>query len=105
MFRFREGNGRLGHPFKNKKLIPVHWPSGLKRDDWIFFFTFLKKVFFFLIVSVYPSQLKMKMKNEKKSRPTDWLFCEESGEQETIFHLRVALYKSGSIFVTSLCFD
>ena len=35
-------------PTLNKKWFPVHWPGGLKRAGWNFFFVILEKKFFFL---------------------------------------------------------
>ena len=43
----------LRHPL-NKKLFPVHRPSGLKRADWDFFsMIFEKKVFFLILVGTF----------------------------------------------------
>ena len=44
-------------PPLNKKLCPVHLPSGLKRADWKIFFIFFEKQFFFSYKDfVYSSQ-------------------------------------------------
>ena len=42
-------------PPLNKKLFPVHHPSGLKRAGWHFFFMFFEKSVFSSNFSVYPS--------------------------------------------------
>ena len=82
-------HGRPGwwpRPPLNKKWFPIHFPSGLKRADWNFFFMIFENSFFPL------NFLKNeKMKKIKIFRPPDWLFFPPPDGQETIYHLRVAL--------------
>ena len=56
---------KLMRPPLNKKLCPVHRPSGLKRADWIFFSHIFQNVFFLLPLLynlVYKNEIRKKKK-------------------------------------------
>ena len=96
----------LFRPPLNKKLFPVHRPSGLKRANWnsFSFFSYFPSPNFFYLVNM---TLKMyilvyeKMNLGNKSL-WSWPFLRPLGRQETIFYLRVALGTQKSLlFVKS----
>ena len=61
-------------PPLNKKVFPVHRPSGLKRANWkIFFIFFEKKVS--SKHSVYPSQYKLKIGKKNPDLMAGFFLC------------------------------
>ena len=86
-------------PALNKKLFPVHRPSGLKRADWNFFLLILK-IFLFVFLH-FPLYILVHKKRNwggggggRNSQPPDLPFFCPPGLQETFFYLRVALLRS-----------
>ena len=77
-------------PPLNKKLFPVHHPSGLKRADWNFFSIFSKNTFFIYLFPLYILVYKIKKKlGEKKKKVVSYALPEwpKKGQLDFFFFI------------------